>query len=87
VFRLHIDMPLGDNEAHAANVAKKLLSDIHATCNKHYDEVSRFQYRLARDEDRTPKNFLNKNENGHAATGKAKIIINPELDKQIVPAE
>ena len=75
MFRLIIDAPLGDDEGVAAEKAKDFLTKLKVLANSYEnDDFGSLQYRLANDEDRTPKNYLNKNVNGHAPTGKAKLF-------------
>lgn len=72
MYRLVIDFPCGENEVDAKTLAKLILSSItfDATVIEKA-KVQNAQYRLARDEDRRPKNHLNINENGHASGEKA----------------
>jgi hypothetical protein len=77
MFRLIIDLPLGEDEELAADLSKEFLSSLEEMvldCFVRDEPFDNLQYRLAKDEDRHPKNYLNKNENGHCATSKSKLF-------------
>lgn len=79
MFRLHIDIPLSDDELKSAEDSKFIITLLEETLNnsvlvkKYGGRVSVVQYRLSRDEDRMVRNYLIKNENGHVSTNKSKI--------------
>jgi len=79
MYRLVVDFPLGEDQARAIEIAKK-IADLMATkmsrLNRDMDfgdEPSVMQYRLQEDTDRTAKNYLIIDENGHA--GRKKISV------------
>ena len=85
MYRLHIDIPLGENETNAAYKANLLVrellgehlhhnNDVLGHLNEKYD-VEELNYRLGHDEDRQKSNYLDKNENGHCSNKKTKISI------------
>tara|TARA_Y100001938_G_scaffold146093_1_gene224245 strand:- start:566 stop:814 length:249 start_codon:yes stop_codon:yes gene_type:complete len=80
-YRLHIDIPLGDDEERAIYKSKLLIQEILGThndtimhLNEKYD-VNLMNYRLGHDDDRQKSNYLDKNENGHCSNKKTKISI------------
>jgi hypothetical protein len=77
MFRLVLDVPLFEDEQNSAKVSRLSLEKIKEALAPVLKDagLNLIQYRLQRDEDRTPKNFLEKNENGHVPTGKARIVI------------
>ena len=76
-YRLHIDIPLGENEARAIQKSMLLISeffkiDHSSTVNiigEKYD-LKKVSYRLGHDEDRQKSNYLDKNKNGHVSNKK-----------------
>jgi hypothetical protein len=75
IFRIIIDCGLGEDEDKAAELAKDFLAKLRELAGSYKnDEFGGTKYRLSNDNDRTPKNYLNKNENGHAPTGKAELF-------------
>ena len=84
MFRLHIDIPLGEDENLAIALAKQLIQYIkpdqllqeNADSFLHLsNEQYIFQYRLGSDDDRQKSNYLDKNENGHVSNKKIKITL------------
>lgn len=92
MFRLHIDIPLSEDEAPSAEVAKQVVEalvlslknkkELGATMKEipsHYVEknlcelLKVVQYRLGNDNDRRIRNYLEKDDNGHALEKKLKI--------------
>jgi hypothetical protein len=83
-YRLHIDIPLGEDEEKATHNAYLLIEELiteHGRTipmalklNLHekygVDEV---YYRLGHDDDRQKSNYLDKNENGHCSNKKLKL--------------
>jgi hypothetical protein len=74
MFRLHIDIPISEDENEAQEVVKKLQEGINSLPGNNDNLKKSLSYRLSRDEDRTVRNYLIKNENGHASTKKSKLI-------------
>ena len=72
MFRLHLDIPLPENEQEALELAAKAIASINFKMMGEAG-VKTVQYRLGKDDDRTPRNYLNKDENGHATTKKIRI--------------
>jgi hypothetical protein len=73
MFRLHIDVPLGTDEAEAIENAQYLMEAFQKGLDSKHIEWAQVQYRLGNDGDRSPRNYLVKNENGHATTGKCRL--------------
>ena len=46
--------------------------------------ITRLNYRLGDDEDRTPKNYFIIDDKGHAASRKTKVELVPELDSDMI---
>ena len=70
MFRLHIDIPLHENE----EVASKLSDAIAVELKKMLCfGLLKIQYRLANDEDRAVRNYLIKDSEGHVSTKKCVI--------------
>lgn len=80
MFRLHIDIPLSDNESESAQTAQAIIAllehKIHPTRNVFAVEI--INYRLGNDRDRQKSNYLIKNQNGHVANKKLKINLTTE---------
>ena len=78
-FRLHIDIPLGDNEEEAIKNAKSLIqwhfSDPEAREKivNLANAVKQINYRLGHDEDRQKSNYLQKTDNGHITNKKCRL--------------
>jgi hypothetical protein len=77
MFRLHIDVPLGTDETYAVGIANQIMKALkHGLSETEpfaYSKMPEIQYRLGNDGDRSPRNYLVKNENGHATTGKCRL--------------
>jgi hypothetical protein len=75
VFRLVIDVVLGEDLKLAQEEAKYIVENIKdAFGNYASHEVFTVQYRLSRDEDRTIRNYLDLDAEGHASTKKTKMF-------------
>ena len=78
-YRLHIDIPLANNEEEAIKDAKSIVKMFNPTRNSssRWNElgVEQVNYRLGHDDDRQKSNYLDKNENGHVSNKKTKIHI------------
>ena len=81
MYRLHIDIPLGEDEDEAVYKTKLLIQEFLSShrgsmqhLNDKYD-VEKLNYRLGRYDDRQKSNYLDKNENGHVSNKKTKISI------------
>ena len=77
-YRLHIDIPLGNDEETAINTANLLMSwcfydDRHQCMKMKQHGINGINYRLGYDEDRQKSNHLTKNENGHIGNKKSRI--------------
>ena len=83
-FRLHIDIPLGDNEEEAIKNAKSLIqwhfSDPEAREKivNLANAVKQINYRLGHDEDRQKSNYLQKTDNGHVTNKKCRLNFSNE---------
>jgi len=77
-FRLHIDIPLGENEVTAKTLTMVIvqalrvrLSNFNTSDRKgELPDIKKLQYRLSHDDDRAKRNYLVKDENGHVSTKK-----------------
>tara|TARA_R100000315_G_C5189578_1_gene110466 strand:- start:58 stop:306 length:249 start_codon:yes stop_codon:yes gene_type:complete len=78
-YRLHIDIPLGDNEEQAIKNTETIMRIFKSTQNSYAKwrmlNVGQVNYRLGHDEDRQKSNYLDKNENGHVSNKKSRIDI------------
>jgi len=79
-YRLHIDIPLGNDEEEAIRTVKQIMHwhfiDIDSQLkikNISNGKVKRLNYRLGHDEDRQKSNYLDKNENGHVSNKKTQV--------------
>jgi hypothetical protein len=75
-YRLHIDIPFTDEQnvaIHSSGVImrriKDVLHELSPIC------LTEYNYRLGNDEDRNQKDYLRINGNGHAASGKQRVIL------------
>jgi len=81
MYRLHIDIPLGEDEDTSIYKSKLLIQEFlnsHRESIQHLNEkydVEQLNYRLGYDDDRQNSNYLDKNENGHCSNKKTKISI------------
>ena len=77
-YRLHIDVPLGLSQETAIKKAQAILNAMRRIPWHDYgmdDSTGHlFQVRLGNDSDRGRKNYLEINENGHAANGKQPLF-------------
>ena len=77
MYRLVIDIPLGEDLDQAKEDASNLLSKIRSTWDKDDVEppsnINDTQYRLSHDGDRTPKNYMNI-DGDRALTRKLKVF-------------
>ena len=85
MYRLHIDIPLGNTEESAIAAAKQLMewyfidSDAKERMQRIVDRstsLSQINYRLGHDEDRQKSNYLMKNEEGHVNNKKCRLTFN-----------
>ena len=81
MYRLHIDIPLGEDEDEAVYKTKLLIQEFlssHRGSMQHLNEkygIEQVNYRLGHDEDRQKSNYLQMNDNGHCSNKKTKISI------------
>lgn len=86
MFRLNVDFPLGEDETQAAKVSEYLIGVIKFAllCEKEKTSDNEYlqkynlqellmQYRMSKDEDRTVRNYLVKDENGHVIKAKSQF--------------
>lgn len=79
MFRLHIDIPLGFDEAQSSEITKRVMDAI--SLNRELRQylkdvgVESVNYRLGNDEDRQRSNYLVKTDNGHVTKKKSRVII------------
>lgn len=79
MFRLHVDIPLGADEGAAVEAAKAImvrLTNGIIAINEYYSEdwgwVEGANWRLGRDGDRQPSNYLVKTDAGHVTHKKCR---------------
>jgi hypothetical protein len=72
-YRLHLDISLSADQEHSKLVALSLI-DLLRYALREYPEKDNVQVRLGNDSDRGRKNYLEINENGHAANGKSPLF-------------
>ena len=82
MYRLHIDIPLGEDEDAAIIAANQLIhwTFVDKECRDRLlhltsDNIKTVNYRLGYDADRQRSNYLDKNENDHVSKRKIKIEI------------
>ena len=76
-YRLHIDIPLGDDEEDAIRRGKFIAQDwLRFAFEKigGIDSVD-INYRLGHDDDRQKSNYFHKNENGHVNNKKSSYTL------------
>lgn len=75
MYRIVIDCELGKNREKAKELVKDFIEKLKGVANTYEnDEFGGLQYRLQLDSDRTPKNHMIENENGHVGVKKAKLF-------------
>ena len=80
-YRLHIDIPLGEDETQAIYMSKLLIQEFlnsHRGSLKHLNEkyeIEQLNYRLGHDDDRQKSNFLDRTDNGHVSNKKTKVTL------------
>ena len=74
-YRLHIDIPLGQDEEKAVMNSEEIIYMIESQKDFLLESlgVEQLNYRLGHDEDRQKSNYLNKNENGHVNNKKCRL--------------
>jgi len=83
-FRLHIDIPLGNDEEEASRMAKNIIrwcfedKDAKTRILSFASGVEKMNYRLGNDKDRQKSNYLQKTENGHVTNKKCRINLSLE---------
>jgi hypothetical protein len=77
MFRLKIDFPLGEDEKIAIDDANSIINWLveKAKQDSNNPVGNLLQYLLSNDEDRSVRNYLNKDKHGHASTKKSKLHI------------
>jgi len=82
MYRLHIDIPLSENEEDAVKMAISLMEwtfkDVDCKTRLRMltnNKIEQVNYRLGYDDDRQKSNYLDKNENGHVSNKKTRISI------------
>jgi len=83
MFRLHIDIPLSNDEEKATKFSQAIMDMLPGKIRslqsgmtdvaKIAREVTKVQFRLANDEDRSIRNYLIKDSEGHVSTKKTKV--------------
>lgn len=72
-YRLHIDIPVGQDEEDAIAAAKRIINSISASNRDYNLSIEVLNYRLGHDDDRQKSNYLDKNENGHVNNKKTRL--------------
>lgn len=79
MYRLHLDIPLGEDEASAIRISKRFVEWVISSEAGRADMkqlgIQTINYRLGNDNDRQRSNYLDINENGHVSTKKIKVSI------------
>ena len=82
MYRLHIDIPLGEDEDAAIKAANQLMqwTFVDKECRERLlrltsGNIETVNYRLGYDADRQRSNYLDKNENDHVSKRKLKVEI------------
>jgi hypothetical protein len=73
MFRLVIDIPLNDDQEDSTTKAQEVIEQLKELAKTNVN-LGLTRYRLAKDEDRRPKNYLDKDENGHVSGKKAWLV-------------
>lgn len=81
-YRLHIDIPMPLSEHDAAVLSQKIISSLSSgegLAILQENGIEQVNYRLGHDDDRQKSNYLLKNENGHVANKKNRILVSEGL--------
>lgn len=81
-YRLHIDIPMPLSEHDAAVLSQKIISSLSSgegLAILQENGIEQINYRLGHDDDRQKSNYLLKNENGHVANKKNRILVREGL--------
>jgi hypothetical protein len=81
-YRLHIDIPMPLSEHDAAVLSQKIISSLSSgegLAILQENGIEQVNYRLGHDDDRQKSNYLLKNENGHVANKKNRILVREGL--------
>jgi hypothetical protein len=75
MFRLKIDMPLGNDETQAKKIAEIIMTYLSVEATDHIKAcgVEKVQYLMSQDEDTKARNYLVKDSQGHCTTKKCVI--------------
>ena len=79
MYRLHIDITLGEDEEKAIESASRIISSVgvHVKNRSREDtSITGMNYRLGHDDDRQKSNYLMKNEEGHVNNKKCRVTFN-----------
>tara|TARA_Y100001938_G_C8047070_1_gene409529 strand:- start:1143 stop:1388 length:246 start_codon:yes stop_codon:yes gene_type:complete len=79
-YRLHIDIPLSEDEDSATEISELLMQYCFKDDRLQVEKMKRHgveqvNYRLGHDEDRQKSNYLDKNGNGHVSNKKSRISL------------
>lgn len=72
MYRLHIDLPMGDEQEMAIGIAESLLQELQLRLAGMHIELG---VRLMCDSDRSKRNYLEQTPSGHWSNSKTKIQI------------
>ena len=78
-FRLHIDIPVGGDEAQAIAATKMIMEMLNSKDKMNTIGVDQINYRLGHDEDRQKSNYLIKTASGHVNNKKCRISFSEDL--------
>lgn len=81
-YRLHIDIPVGEDEEKAIEICQQMISTISThvrTRSQITPDIGGMNYRLGHDDDRQKSNYLSKNENGHVTNKKIRLTFSGEM--------
>lgn len=82
MYRLHLDVPLGEDQEEAIRVSRAIIKDVQRGITENtasFDNMFtktpiEVNARLGNDASRYRSNFLDINENGHASNKKTKVL-------------
>lgn len=75
-YRIHIDMPMGEDQEDATKKALGVIGILEQNLDTIRSMgIESIGYRLGHDEDRQKSNYLSLNDNGHCSNKKLKIPV------------
>ena len=74
MFRLHIDIPVSENQQASLQVAQNIINDLENVLRANYQGLE-INFRLGNDQDRQKSNYFKIDENEHVSNKKNSINI------------